>query len=58
MWCHVAKHGNRSASGKVGSADVLEGLGLHLKAPAQQVVEALPDAGVTFLFALPGTLLS
>ena len=48
---YVAKHGNRSASGKVGSADVLEGLGLHLKAPAQQVVEALPEAGVTFLFA-------
>ena len=48
---HVAKHGNRSASGKVGSADVLEGLGLCLKAPATQVVEALPRAGVTFLFA-------
>ena len=47
----VAKHGNRSASGKVGSADVLEGLGLQLKAPAERVVEALPEAKVTFLFA-------
>ena len=47
----VAKHGNRSASGKVGSADVLEGLGLNLKAPLPTVVEALPVAGVTFLFA-------
>ena len=47
----VAKHGNRSASGKVGSADVLEGLGLNLKAPLQTVVEAIPAAGVTFLFA-------
>ena len=47
----VAKHGNRSASGKVGSADVLEGLGLHLKAPAAQVVDALPATRVTFLFA-------
>ena len=47
----VAKHGNRSASGKVGSADVLEGLGLHLKAPATQVVEVLPTTGVSFLFA-------
>ena len=50
---HVAKHGNRSASGRVGSADVLEALGIHLQAPAGQVVAALPQAGVTFLFA-PG----
>jgi anthranilate phosphoribosyltransferase len=50
---HVAKHGNRSASGRVGSADVLEALGLHLQAPQAQVVAALPAAGVTFLFA-PG----
>ena len=50
---HVAKHGNRSASGKVGSADVLEALGIHLQAPPAQVVAALPQAGVTFLFA-PG----
>jgi anthranilate phosphoribosyltransferase len=50
---HVAKHGNRSASGKVGSADVLEAVGLNLKAPAQQVIAALEPAGVTFLFA-PG----
>jgi anthranilate phosphoribosyltransferase len=50
---HVAKHGNRSASGKVGSADVLEALGVSLQAPAPQVLAALPRAGVTFLFA-PG----
>ncbi|MCP9941289.1 MULTISPECIES: anthranilate phosphoribosyltransferase [Synechococcales] len=49
----VAKHGNRSASGRVGSADVLEALGLHLQAPAEQVIGALADAGLTFLFA-PG----
>jgi anthranilate phosphoribosyltransferase len=49
----VAKHGNRSASGKVGSADVLEALGLNLQAPPAVVVGALPGAGVTFLFA-PG----
>lgn len=50
---HVAKHGNRSASGRVGSADVLEALGVHLQAPAAQVIAALPEAGLTFLFA-PG----
>ena len=49
----VAKHGNRSASGRVGSADVLEALGLDLGAPAERVVGALRTAGVTFLFA-PG----
>ena len=50
---HVAKHGNRSASGRVGSADVLEALGLNLQAPQDQVIAALPEAGLTFLFA-PG----
>ena len=49
----VAKHGNRSASGKVGSADVLEGLGVQLGAPLPQVVAALESSGVSFLFA-PG----
>jgi anthranilate phosphoribosyltransferase len=49
----VAKHGNRSASGRVGSADVLEALGIHLQAPADQVIEALTQTGITFLFA-PG----
>ena len=49
----VAKHGNRSASGRVGSADVLETLGLDLAAPPERVVAALTTAGVTFLFA-PG----
>jgi anthranilate phosphoribosyltransferase len=49
----VAKHGNRSASGRVGSADVLEALGIDLKAPPELVVGAIEAAGVTFLFA-PG----
>lgn len=47
----VAKHGNRSASGRVGSADVLERLGLQLTAPAAEVMAALPRVGVSFLFA-------
>lgn len=49
----VAKHGNRSASGRVGSADVLEALGIDLNAPTAVALSALEDAGVTFLFA-PG----
>ena len=47
----IAKHGNRSASGKVGSADVIESIGIDLKAPLEKVVKALPNANVTFLFA-------
>jgi anthranilate phosphoribosyltransferase len=49
----VAKHGNRSASGKVGSADVLEALGVNLAAPLEQIYGAVDAVGITFLFA-PG----
>ncbi|MDE5110522.1 MAG: anthranilate phosphoribosyltransferase, partial [Trichodesmium sp. St7_bin2_1] len=49
----VAKHGNRSASGKVGSADVLEALGVGLSSPTEKVISALSEVGVTFIFA-PG----
>jgi anthranilate phosphoribosyltransferase len=47
----VAKHGNRSASSKTGSADVLEALGLNLNAPPQKAQAALDEVGITFLFA-------
>jgi len=47
----VAKHGNRSASGKTGSADVLEALGLNLKASTKKKQEAVAEVGITFLFA-------
>ena len=47
----VAKHGNRSASSKVGSADVLEALGINLGASPDRVKQALREVGVTFLFA-------
>jgi anthranilate phosphoribosyltransferase len=49
----VTKHGNRSASSQVGSADVLEGLGVNLNAPAEKIRAAVQEVGVTFLFA-PG----
>lgn len=49
----VAKHGNRSASSKVGSADVLEAMGIELNADSQKVKAALEEVGITFLFA-PG----
>ena len=49
----VAKHGNRSASSKVGSADVLEALGVNLNADTAKVRAAVDSVGITFLFA-PG----
>jgi anthranilate phosphoribosyltransferase len=47
----VAKHGNRSASGLVGSADVLEAMGVNLAASSERVQAALQEVGITFLFA-------
>jgi anthranilate phosphoribosyltransferase len=49
----VAKHGNRSASGSCGSADVLEALGVKLDPPLPTVQRSLDEAGWAFLFA-PG----
>jgi anthranilate phosphoribosyltransferase len=49
----VAKHGNRSASSKTGSADVLEALGINLNASPDKVAAAVDEVGITFLFA-PG----
>jgi anthranilate phosphoribosyltransferase len=49
----VAKHGNRSASSRVGSADVLEALGVNLTAAPQKIQGAIDEVGITFLFA-PG----
>lgn len=47
----VAKHGNRAASGKCGSADVLEKLGINLSLEPEQVKKCIQDVGVGFLFA-------
>jgi anthranilate phosphoribosyltransferase len=49
----VAKHGNRSVSSRVGSADVLEALGLNLTADLALAQAAIQSVGITFLFA-PG----
>ena len=48
---NVAKHGNKSASGKVGSADVLLNLGLNLNCSLEKVISAVNDIGITFLYA-------
>jgi anthranilate phosphoribosyltransferase len=47
----VAKHGNRSASGRAGSADVLEALGVNIYLNAEQAEQCLSDIGICFLFA-------
>ena len=47
----VAKHGNRAASSRSGSSDVLAALGVNLAAGAEQQRRALDEAGVCVLFA-------
>jgi len=47
----VVKHGNRSASSKAGSADVLEALGIRLDLSAGAVARVGEQAGITFCFA-------
>lgn len=47
----VAKHGNRSASGRAGSADVLEALGVNIGINGTQAAECLDRIGICFLFA-------
>ncbi len=47
----VAKHGNRAASSKAGSADLLEALGVVIEMPAERVAECLERIGIGFMFA-------
>jgi anthranilate phosphoribosyltransferase len=47
----VAKHGNRSATGKCGSADVLEALGARIDLEPAAIAECINDVGFGFMFA-------
>lgn len=47
----VLKHGSRSASGKTGSSEMLEALGVRLDLTPEQLAEVFKKAGITFFFA-------
>ena len=47
----VAKHGNRAATGKSGSADVLEAAGVYIGLTPDQVGETIAHVGIGFMFA-------
>lgn len=47
----VAKHGNRAASSKAGTADTFEALGLNLERAAETAEQTLNELGICFLFA-------
>lgn len=47
----VMKHGSRSASGKTGSSEMLEVLGVRLDLAPERVAEVFQEVGLTFFFA-------
>jgi anthranilate phosphoribosyltransferase len=49
--CCVAKHGNRSATGRSGSADVLEALGARIDLEPAAVADCIDEVGFGFMFA-------
>jgi anthranilate phosphoribosyltransferase len=49
--CAVAKHGNRSATGLSGSADVLEALGVRIDLAPEAVARCIEEVGFGFMFA-------
>ena len=48
---HIAKHGNRAASGASGSADVLEAAGARIDLTPSEVADCVRKVGVGFMFA-------
>lgn len=47
----VAKHGNRAATSRCGSAELLEALGVSLAVGPERMAEAVTEVGIGFLFA-------
>jgi len=47
----IAKHGNRSSSGRSGAGDVLEALGINIELKPKQVEECIKKIGMGFMFA-------
>lgn len=51
MGIPVMKHGSRSASGKTGSSEMLEVLGIRLDLSPERVADVFREVGITFFFA-------
>ncbi len=49
--CAVAKHGNRSATSRCGSADLLEALGVQIELDPEAVARCIDEIGFGFMFA-------